>query len=69
MLRRLSNEPLEGVNVNLKNYNRQYRGVNNYEYTRNRILWATRDNPAILAKPLSREAVHNYTNKKRDPYK
>lgn len=69
ILRRLSNGPLEGFNVNPKNYKRQSRGVSNYEFTRNRILWATRNNPSILAKPLSRESVHNYTNKKRGHYK
>lgn len=42
-------------------------GVSNFEYTRNRILWATRDNPSVLGIPKSRKEVYS-EGKKRGPY-
>lgn len=69
MLRRISNGPMEGFNVFPKNLKRNSRGVSNFLYTRNRILWATRNKPSILAVPKSRKDVHNNTGIKRGPYK
>ena len=69
LLRRLSNSPIEGFNVNPKNLKRLSRGVSNYEYTRNRILWATRENPHILGVPRRRDEIHRAMLKKRGPYK
>jgi len=69
LLRRISNGPMEGFNVKPKNLKRISRGVSNFEYARNRILWATREDPHILAVPHSREEIHKYTGKKRGKYK
>lgn len=68
-LRRISNGPMEGFNVFPKSLRRNSRGVSNFLYTRNRILWATRDNPSILAEPRTKDEIHNCTGKKRGPYK
>lgn len=68
MMTRLSNGPMEGFNVLPKDLKRQSRGVSNFEYTRNRILWATREQKPMLAIPRSREDVHTSTGKKRGPY-
>ena len=69
MLRRISNGPMEGFNVIPKSLKRISRGVSNFLYTRNRILWATRDNPSILADPIPKDQIHNSTGIKRGPYK
>ena len=68
-LRRLSNGPMEGFNVNPKNLKRISRGVANFEYTRNRILWATRIDPPLLAVPRSDEEIHQRKGKHRGSYK
>jgi transposase len=49
--RRLSNGPMESFNNFPKDYKYVSNGVSNFEYTRNRILWATRKNPSILGVP------------------
>ncbi len=69
LLRRVSNGPMEGFNVLPKSLRRNSHGVSNFLYTRNRILWATRIDPAILAIPKSRKEIHNNTGRKRGPYK
>ena len=46
---------MEGFNVQPKSLKRQSHGVSNFLYTRNRILWGTRDNPSILAVPKSKK--------------
>ena len=51
VLRRLSNGPMESFNNIPKDYKHISNGVSNFEYTRNRILWATRRNPSILGVP------------------
>ena len=56
-------------NVLPKNLKRQSRGVSNFEYTCNRILWATREQTSMLAVPRIREDVHTFTGKKRGPYR
>ena len=66
---RLSNGPMESFNRKPKDYKRNSRGSSNFDYTRNRILWATRKNPSILGKPKSYEEIHSYRGRKRGPYK
>ena len=51
VLRRLSNGPMESFNNIPKDYKHISNGVSNFDYTRNRILWATRRNPSILGVP------------------
>ena len=51
VVRRLSNGPMESFNNVPKDYKYISNGVSNFEYTRNRILWATRWNPVPLAVP------------------
>lgn len=62
---RLSNGPMEGFNRKPKDYKRNSRGFSNFDYTRNRILWATRNNPSILAVPKQLKYVHIYHKKKK----
>jgi len=69
ILRRLSNGPMEGFNVNPKNLKRISRGVSNFEYARNRILWATRIDPPLLAVPRTDEDIHQRKGKPRGSYK
>ena len=68
MMSRLSNGPMEGFNNLPKDLKRESRGVSNFEYTRNRILWATRTKTSMLAVPHTREEVHTATGKIRGPY-
>ena len=68
VLRRISNGPLESFNNVPKDYKRQANGVRNFTCTRNRILWACRKDPAMMAIPYSREKVHT-AGKPRGPYK
>lgn len=65
---RLSNGPMESFNRKPKDYKRNSRGFSNFDYTRNRILWSTRKNPAIKGVPKTREQVHSYTGKPRGKY-
>ena len=67
--RRLSNGPMEGFNRKPKDYRRLARGASNFEYTRNRILWSTRDTAPILGIPKSEEEIHKYKRKPRGTYK
>ena len=57
---RLSNGPMESFNRKPKDFKRNSRGFSNFDYTRNRILWATRENPPILAVPKSLDQIHSY---------
>ena len=68
MMSRLSNGPMEGFNNLPKDLKRESRGVSNFEYTSNRILWATRTKTSMLAVPRTREKVHTATGKRRGPY-
>jgi len=61
---RLSNGPKESFNRKPKDLKRNSRGFSNFDYTRNRILWSTRDNPSILGIPKSNEVIHSYHRKK-----
>lgn len=61
---RLSNGLMESFNRQPKDYKRSTRGSSNFDYTRNRILWATRINPSIRAVPKSNEQIHSYSLRK-----
>ena len=69
ILSRLSNGPIEGFNRAPKDLKRNSRGLSNFEYTRNRILWANRENARILAIPKSLKSVQVHTGKTRGKYK
>lgn len=68
LLRRISSGPMESYNNFPKDLKRVSNGVTNFRYTRNRLLWASRKNPEMLAVPRSREEVHT-EGKKRGPYR
>lgn len=68
-LRRLSNGSIEGFNRFPKDYKRNSRGVKNFEYTRNRILWSFRDNAHVLGIPKKKAEIYNHTDKERGKYK
>ena len=63
ILRRLSNGPMESFNNSPKDYKHISNGVSNFEYTRNRILWATRRNPSILGVPKTLSKTNKNTKK------
>ena len=65
---RLSQGPMEGFNRKPKDLKRNSRGFSNFNYTRNRILWATRENPQYLGIPKNKKQVHSYKGKKRGKY-
>lgn len=68
VLHRISCGPLESYNNKPKDLKRQSNGVTNYRYTRNRLLWATRKDPAMRAVPYTKEEVHT-EGRKRGSYK
>lgn len=66
---RLSNGPMESFNRKPKDLKRESRGFSDFNYTRNRILWATRENPSVRGIPKSKEEIQINNGKKRGPYK
>lgn len=68
-LRRLSNGPLESFNNVPSSYRTQSHGVDNFQFTRNRILWSERDDAGILGTPKTKKEVQTKTTIKRGPYK
>ena len=72
---RLSNGLMESFNRKPKDFKRSTRGSSNFDYTRNRILWATRNNPTVRAVPKSKDEIHSYriresiANKRSKNYK
>ena len=66
---RLSNGPQEGFNRKPKDMKRMARGFSNFDYVRNRILWSSRKDSAILAVPKDNQDIINHTGQKRGPYK
>ena len=58
MIRRISNGPMESFNNKPKDLKRNSNGVANFEYTRNRLLWSTRETPSILAITRDLKAIH-----------
>ena len=69
--RRMSNGPMEGFNRKPKDMKRLARGFSNFDFIRNRILWAERQDAHILGSPIPiKEIRQKYkTNKKRGKYK
>lgn len=59
-LSRLSNGPMEGFNRLPKDLKRSSRGMKNFDFNRNRILWATRINPPIRSIPKTIKQIHSY---------
>ncbi len=51
-----------------KDLKRESRGFSDFNYTRNRILWATRDNPSVRGIPKSNNEIKKNKGKKRGPY-
>lgn len=66
---RLSNGPMESFNRKPKDLKRESRGFSDFDYTRNRILWATRKNPSVKGIPKSKEEIKTNEGKERGPYK
>ena len=66
---RLSNGPMESFNRKPKDLKRDSRGFSDFNYTRNRILWATRKNPSIKGIPKSMDQILSKKGKKRGSYK
>ena len=64
----LSNGPMESFNRKPKDLKRESRGFSDFNYTRNRILWATRDNPSVRGIPKSNNEIKKNKGKKRGPY-
>lgn len=65
---RLSNGPMESFNRKPKDLKRESRGFSDFNYTRNRILWATRDNPSVRGIPKSKDEIKKNKGKKRGSY-
>lgn len=65
---RLSNGPMESFNRKPKDLKRNSRGLSDFNYTRNRILWSTRSNPSIKGVPKSFDQIKSKKGKKRGPY-
>lgn len=66
---RLSNGPMESLNRIPKDMKRHARGYNNFNHIRNRFLFSTRKDAAILAYPKPVQEVKNHTGIKRGSYK
>ena len=66
--RRISTGPLESFNNMPKDVKRISNGIKNFNYVRNRLLWANRKNPPILGVPKT-PAERHAEGKKRGPYK
>ena len=54
---RLSNGPMESFNRKPKDLKRDSRGFSDFNYTRNRILLTTRNNPRIKGVPKSMDQI------------
>ena len=65
---RLSNGPMESFNRKPKDLKRESRGFSDFNYTRNRILWATRDNPSVRGIPKPKDEIKKNKGKKRGSY-
>lgn len=69
LIARISNGPMESFNRKPKDSKRLSRGYSNFDFARNRIIFACRTNPVIRAVPKSDLEIHSYTGKPRGPYK
>ena len=59
---------MESFNNKPEDLKRNSNGVANFEYTRNRLLWSTRETPSILAITRDLKAIHK-DGKPRGHYK
>lgn len=66
---RLSNGAMESFNRKPKDLKRLARGVENFEFFKQRILFSERTSKTVLAVPKPLKDIQNKTNKKRKPYK
>ena len=69
--RRMSNGPMEGFNRKPKDMKRDARGFTNFDFLRNRILWAERKDAHILGVPKTSKDVRDRykSGTKRTEYK
>ena len=67
--RRLSNGVMEGFNCEPKDLKRISRGFDNFEFARQRIIWANRKDAPILGKPKTLKKVQTRKTNPRGPYK
>ncbi len=67
VIRRLSNGHLESFNNIPSALRTSSHGIDNFRFTRNRILWHLRDDAPILGNPKSVNEVHTI-GKKRGKY-
>jgi len=65
---RLSNGPIESLNRIPKDMKRHARGFKNFEFFRNRFLFAKRVNASILGSPKPLEQVHFHKRPQRGKY-
>ena len=66
VIRRLSNGPIEQFNTNPKSLRRLARGIKNFDYARNRLLWSLRSQETI---PIRKSTDYvKRTGKKRGKY-
>jgi len=65
---RLSNGPMESLNRIPQDMKRHARGYGNFDHVRNRFLYATRKDAAILAYPRPLSEVKSHTGRKRGTY-
>ncbi len=66
---RLSNGAMESFNRKPKDLRRLSRGINNFEFYRQRILFSERAEKILLASPKPFKEIQNKTDKKRGKYK
>lgn len=66
---RLSNGAIESFNRKPKDLKRLARGVENFEFFRQRVLFSERAEKVILAAPKPFKEIQNKTNRKRGKYK
>jgi len=60
---------MESFNNIPSGYRTQSHSIDDFEFTRNRILWSYRKDAPFLAVPKSAAEVHNCIGKKRSAYK
>ncbi len=66
---RLSNGAMESFNRKPKDLKRHARGVENFEFFRQRILFSERTSKVVLGNPKPLKEIQNKTGKKRGKYK
>ena len=64
IMRRLSNGPMESFNNIPSRLRTQSHGVDNFAFTRNRILWSIRDDAPILGTPRDNKEIYSPGRKK-----